>query len=147
MFCPNCGAQNADGVPFCGTCGSAVNSAPQQPTYTQPTPNYPQQPAPGYNPYGAAPVSVPSKGMGITGMILGIIALVFMCVWYISVPCAIVGAILSGISGSKAKRVGMKNGMATAGLVCSCIALGLAVLWIAFIGALLAEAGIVLGSL
>ena len=30
MFCPNCGAENADGVAFCASCGSAMNAAPVQ---------------------------------------------------------------------------------------------------------------------
>jgi hypothetical protein len=87
--------------------------APVQPVYQQPI----QQPVPG-------------KGMGITGMVLGIVALVLFCMWYVSIPSAIVGAILSGVALKKAQEVGKKNGMATAGLVCSCIALGIAILFV-----------------
>lgn len=146
MFCPKCGNQNPEGTPYCGACGAPLNAAPQQPQYTQPM-GY-TQPAGYAQPVYTAPnTTVPGKGMGITGMILGIVALVMFCYWVVSIPCAIVGAILAGVALNKAKQVGMKNGMATAGLVCSCIALGLAVLYLIFIGALLAELGIAIGSL
>ena len=63
----------------------------------------------------------------IAVLVLGIVALVFMCVWYISIPCSIVGVILAGLAMNKAKAVGMKSGVAVAGVVCSCIALGLTI--------------------
>lgn len=31
MYCPNCGSELAEGVKFCGNCGTAVNSAPAEP--------------------------------------------------------------------------------------------------------------------
>ena len=102
-------------------------AAYQQPAYQQPV--Y-QQPA--------APV-VPGKGMSLTAMVLGIISLVFCCVWYISIPCAIVGLILGCIGNSKAKEVGMKSGMAVAGIVCSAIAIGLTLLLLLIAGAALAS--------
>lgn len=47
MFCPNCGANLADGAKFCTNCGSTLGApaqpaAPQQPVYQQPV--APQQP-------------------------------------------------------------------------------------------------------
>jgi uncharacterized membrane protein YvbJ len=33
MFCPKCGAQNADGVSYCEKCGSPMQSGGFQPTY------------------------------------------------------------------------------------------------------------------
>lgn len=127
MFCSKCGVQNEEGLNFCANCGAPLNAAPAAPVAPQ-QPVY-QQPA-----YQPAPV-VPGKGMGIAGMVLGIIGLVFMCVFYIGIPCAIVGVILSGLASSKAKKAGLKNGMATAGIVCSCIALGFNILWIVGLGA------------
>ena len=108
-ICKNCGTNNEEGVAYCAGCGAAMEvgyqspvsyqqpvqqSAYQQPTYQQPAYQQPvyQQPA--------APV-VPGKGMSITAMILGIVSLVFCCVWYISIPCAIVGLILGCLGNSK----------------------------------------------
>lgn len=134
MFCPNCGAQNADNVAFCASCGANMGAQQpvQQPVYQAPV----QQPVyqapvqqPVYQP-AQQNVPVPGKGMGITGMVLGIVALVLFCMWYVAIPAAIVGAILSGVALKKAQDAGMKNGMATAGLVCSCIALGIAIVFV-----------------
>ena len=116
-YCKNCGSLNNDGVLYCASCGAPMQTAqPQQPIY--PVNNY-QQPV---------PQSVPGKGLGITSMVLGIIGLVLFCFWFISLPCAIVGIILGCISISQAKEAGMKNGMATAGIVCSAIAIVLVIL-------------------
>ena len=61
------------------------------------------------------------KGFCIAAMVLGIIALVFFCVWYISIPCAIL-AIVFGVLGIKT----IHKGMAIAGLVTGIIGL---VIW------------------
>jgi hypothetical protein len=63
------------------------------------------------------------KGMAIASMVLGIVGMVLCCIWYISIPCAIVGLVL-GIMHNKKNT---KSGMATAGIVCSIIAIILAV--------------------
>ncbi|MBR2476747.1 MAG: zinc-ribbon domain-containing protein [Clostridia bacterium] len=125
-FCKNCGAQNDPGVKFCQKCGS-----PMVPT----APVAPAAPVSGYatTPYTPAPTELPGKGLGIAGMVLGIIAVVLFCLWYISIPCGIAGIILSCVASGKAKEVGMSNGMAKAGVVCSAIALGIAVTYI-FLG-------------
>lgn len=132
-ICKNCGTNNEEGVAYCAGCGAAMEVGYQSPvSYQQPAYQQPvyQQPA--------APV-VPGKGMSITAMILGIVSLVFCCVWYISIPCAIVGLILGCIGNSKAKEVGMKSGMAVAGIVCSAIAIGLTLLLLLIAGAALAS--------
>ncbi len=115
MICRNCGTNNADTVRFCVNCGCDMSAQMPNaaPVYQQPV-----QPI------------VPGKGMGIAGMVLGIVSLVLFCIWYISMPCGIVGLILSCLSYSKAKKANMKNGMAVAGIVCSAIALGIAVLFL-----------------
>lgn len=136
MFCQNCGAQNPDGAPFCSTCGQALNNAqapaqpPVQPPVQQPVYGAPVQPPVQQPPVYAAPQqpSVPGKGLSIASMITGIASLVMLCVLYLSVPAAIVGLVLGIISSNKAKEVGMKNGMATAGIICSSIALGISIL-------------------
>lgn len=134
-FCKHCGSQIEDNAAFCGVCGQAQNAAePQAPVYQAPV--QPQQPvyvapqAP-VNPY-AQPV-VPGKGLGVASMVLGIVSLVLFCVWYLAIPCAIIGAALGGVAQSKAKAAGVKNGMAVAGITCSCIALGVAILFLLLI--------------
>ncbi len=77
------------------------------------------------------------KGMAVASMILGIVSIVLSCIWYISVPAAIVGLIL-GIMHNKKNA---KNGMATAGIVCSVIGLILMVIMLLALGALLAAIG------
>ncbi len=130
-FCKYCGCQLEDGAMFCVACGqSQADAAPQQaapqaPVYAQPQqPVYAAPQVPYGNPY--AQPSVPGKGLGIASMVLGIISLVMLCFPSVSLICAIIGVALGGVGIAKAKAVGMSNGMAVAGLVCSCITLGIA---------------------
>jgi len=67
-----------------------------------------------------------SKGMSIAAMVLGIVAVVFCCVAYISIPCAIL-ALIFGFVG---KKKGGK-GMAIAGIVLGIVAIGLYILAVA----------------
>jgi len=106
LRCPRCGISTAAGSPFCAGCG--------------------------FNFYGAQPAPHnPGKGLGIAGMVLGIISLVFFWTAWIAIICAIVGLVLS-ISGRNRTPAGMKNGMAVAGIVTSCIAIGLGLLPVLF---------------
>ena len=81
----------------------------------QPPPQYPQN---------------PGQGLGIASMVLGILAVVF--VWasglLFPIAMAIVGLVLGLIAAKKSKMAGMSTGMATAGIVCSIVALGLNIL-------------------
>ncbi len=63
------------------------------------------------------------KGKSVAAMILGIVSLVFSCIWWISIPCSIVGLIL-GIIGKKSGG----RGMAITGIILSSISIALAVL-------------------
>ncbi len=81
-------------------------------------------------PVGAPVPQQQGNGLAIAGMVLGIIGLVGLCVWWIGLPCAIVGLILSVLGKKKAKITGTGGGMATAGIVLSIIALALAVIGI-----------------
>ena len=58
------------------------------------------------------------KGYCIAALVLGIIALIFSCIFYLSLPCAIL-AIVFGIIGIKSKE----KGMAVAGLITGAIGL------------------------
>lgn len=63
------------------------------------------------------------KGFCISALVLGIIALVFFCIWYVSIPCGIL-AIVFGIIGIKTPN----KGMAIAGLITGSIGLAISVL-------------------
>ena len=65
------------------------------------------------------------KGFAIASMVLGIVALVLFCVWYLSIPCGIL-AIIFGILSLKSTG----KGMAIAGLITGGI--GLAIAFIIF---------------
>ena len=94
------------------------------------TPQPPETP-PATPPQG--PAGQPqSNGLAIAGMVLGIVGLVGICIWWLGLPCAIVGLILSMKGKKKAQVTGTGAGLATAGIVCSLIALGLAALGIIF---------------
>jgi uncharacterized membrane protein YvbJ len=45
MFCPKCGAQNQDNVPFCATCGAQIGAGPVQPQQPMGTVQMGAQPA------------------------------------------------------------------------------------------------------
>ncbi|MCM1007441.1 MAG: DUF4190 domain-containing protein [Ruminococcus flavefaciens] len=63
----------------------------------------------------------PVSGCSITSMILGIVAILFSCcLYYISIPCAIIGVILAAV-GIKSGKGG--KGMGIAGLVLSVVSL------------------------
>lgn len=122
MNCPNCGAPNNEGVMNCYNCGAPM-----------------PQPAYGYAP--VQPAAVPGKGLGIAGMILGILSIIITC--FISAIVGLVlaiGAIVLGAVGmAQAKKVGMKNGMGVAGLVCGIVAIGIWVAAVTFLAAVFAS--------
>ncbi len=68
------------------------------------------------------------KGFCIASMVLGIVCLVFFCVWYLSIPCGIL-AIIFGILGIKSTS----KGMAIAGLITGSIGLVVSILIVIFI--------------
>ena len=63
------------------------------------------------------------KGFSIAALVLGIIAIVLCCVWYISIPCGIL-AIIFGVIGIKSS----KKGMSIAGLITGAIGLVISIL-------------------
>jgi len=97
-----------DWAPY-NTIAELNYAAVQQPTYVQ------------------APVQQ-GNGMAVAGMVLGIISIVTVCLWPISVICAIVGLCLSAAGKSRSNTTNTGSGMAVTGIVLSCIALALVVL-------------------
>lgn len=116
------------------------NPQPQEPQPPQP-PEQPYQPAPqpapptyytnpGMNAYPTPPVrQKKNNGLAIASMILGIVSLVgSCCIWYLTIPCAVVGLILGIIALKNGK-----DGMAIAGIVMSAIGLAIALLVVIFV--------------
>ena len=67
------------------------------------------------------------KGLAISGFILSLVGLVCsFAFFYVSLPCAIVGLILSVNGGKKLKANAMPHGLATAGMVLGIISICLA---------------------
>lgn len=73
-----------------------------------------------------------NKGFSIASMVLGIISIVLFCIWYLSIPCAIL-AIIFGIVGMKKGA----KGMAIAGLVLGIIAVAIVGIFLIFVGSAL----------
>lgn len=69
------------------------------------------------------------KGLAIAGFILSLIGLVAGFIFfYFSLPCSIIGLVLSVIGGKRLKANNLPHGLATAGLVIGIISICLSVL-------------------
>lgn len=77
-------------------------------------------------------VNTGGKGYSISALVLGIVSIVFVYSWFLTVPCGIL-AIIFGINGKK--RDG--KGMAKAGFILGIIGLSLWLLGLLFFGALI----------
>ncbi|MBL7916890.1 MAG: hypothetical protein JNM96_00740 [Bacteroidia bacterium] len=77
--------------------------------------------------------STPGKGLGLSGLIVGIVAVLFSfipCLGMYAIIPAVVGIILSAISMSQAGKAGAPKGMAIGGLICSVVAVLIALYWV-----------------
>lgn len=110
---------------------------PQQPGYGPPTPPGGYGYAPGYPPY---PVATPAvSGRAVAVLVLGIASLVGLCMYGLTVVCAIVAlALAPGANREIRASNGWKTGegMVKAGVICSWICIALAVVGILAIVAL-----------
>lgn len=103
------------------------NPSPEDPYGQQPPPppGQPVPPPPGSMPPppGGVPGQQPSNGMGLTAMILGIVALPLVCCFYLGIPVGIVAVVMGFLGKQKADRGEATNrGQAMAGLICGAIA-------------------------
>ena len=112
MFCPNCGANIADGSTVCPQCGKPIN-APQVPSSAG-APGASSAPAPyPANAYGQP--EAPKEGKATASMVLGILSL--LCFGVLAgIPAIILGHMSrSNIRKSMGRLQG--GGMALAGLI------------------------------
>jgi hypothetical protein len=110
---------------------------PQQPPYQQQY-QQPIRPDYQYQQQFQEPVQKPSSGMAVASMVLGIVAFLFSCVYFIAIPAAIVGLIL-GIVSIKGRKGG--KGMAIAGIILSGIGIVIALILIFSAAALMSNEG------
>lgn len=130
---------NRGGYQYQGYRPTPPNNGYQQGNYPPPQPNpYYNQQQQYYNQqqyYQPQPVIIPQpvpqvkKGTAIASMILGILSLLLMDSPIISLVCAIISLCLAG---SSKRTNGRSLGMATAGKVCSIIAIIFSLLMIVF---------------
>lgn len=91
-----------------------------------PVPPVPPIPPTGGHPQYHNPEPIEQgKGFSIASMVLGIVSLCLCCIWYLSIPCALVGLVL-GIASMVRKYAG--RGMAIAGVICSGVGIILCVI-------------------
>ncbi|WP_406725260.1 DUF4190 domain-containing protein [Streptomyces sp. GD-15H] len=100
--------------------------APQPPGYGG-APGYGGVPDPGYYGWtGMAPM--PSNGMGVTGLVLGIISAVIFCFWPVAIGLGVLAVIFSALGRGKAARGEATNpGHALAGLICGAVGIVLGI--------------------
>lgn len=92
-FCINCGAQMADDMKFCTSCGNPIGTTPAQPTESQvPTQPQPTQPQPAVQQpvYAMQPTTVYTEEPISTGGYIGIFLLMMLPI--INLICIIVWA-------------------------------------------------------
>lgn len=97
-------------------------------TQQPPPPGYPPGAYPGYQP---PPPQSGSAGLAIASMVLGILSIPCFCVWWVSIPLAIIAIILGVVALNSVKSgQGGGRGMAQAGLILGAIGLLLAIILI-----------------
>ncbi|MFG3509869.1 DUF4190 domain-containing protein [Streptomyces sp. NPDC047821] len=104
--------------------------APATGTYGYGYPGYP-----GYSAYGQpgwAPA--PANGMGITALVLGIIAVVLFCFWGLGIILGVLALIFGVIGRKKAQRGEANNhGMALAGIILGAVGIVISGAFLAFL--------------
>lgn len=98
--------------------------------------------------YGEPQQNNNSSGMAIASMILGIVAIVVVCIRFpIGMIISIVSAIVAIVLGVMHNKRNSKSGMAIAGIVCGIVALVLAVILVVLMVIGLLALGGALGAL
>ncbi len=116
MFCKNCGAANEEEARFCTSCGTSLIETPVETpvdTYAEPAPAAAAVEGVVDNPE----LKPPANGLAVAGMICGIVSL--LCI------AAPITGILGLVFGAIARSKGNKSGMATAGIACGAVGIGL----------------------
>ncbi|MFF1277413.1 DUF4190 domain-containing protein [Streptomyces marokkonensis] len=106
---------------------------PGQVPYGYPGIGYGGAPVQGYPGWtGTAPV--PSNGLGVAGLVLGIISAAVFCVWPVAILLGVLAVIFGGIGRGKAHRGEATNaGQALAGIICGAVGAALGIAFGAFV--------------
>jgi hypothetical protein len=75
--------------------------------------------------------------MAIASLVLGIVSLVFFCVWYLSLPAAILAIVLGFLARAQLMPGQGGKGLATAGIICGFVAIFIAAVLVAGVLSLL----------
>ncbi|CAL9424055.1 DUF4190 domain-containing protein [Streptomyces pilosus] len=95
--------------------------------YGYPGGGYGAAPAPAY-PGWAGTAPLPSNGLGVTGLVLGIISAVVFCLWPVAILLGVLAVIFGGIGRGKALRGEATNGgQALAGIICGSVGIALGI--------------------
>jgi hypothetical protein len=107
--CPSCGESIKINASRCRYCGVELQGGPYRDDYGH---------------HGG-------QGMAIAAMVLGIVALVLICLWPVSLVLAALAVVFAGVEMKKAKDAGYPvSGMAIAGFVCGLIPLAILAVWL-----------------
>ena len=71
----------------------------------------------------AAPPAAQTNGLAVAGLVLGIASAALFFLWFVAIPCGIVGIVLSIIGLGRSKTRGKGMGMAMTGLILSVLGL------------------------
>jgi hypothetical protein len=85
--------------------------------------------APGQGYYGwTGTAPIPSNGLGVTGLVLGIISAVVFCLWPVAIVLGALALIFGSIGRGKAARGEATNpGQALAGIICGAVGVALGI--------------------
>ncbi|MDT6987904.1 DUF4190 domain-containing protein [Streptomyces lusitanus] len=124
----------AYGGAWAGPAGAAVPpppigpEGPGQVPYGYPHAGYAGAPAPGHpGGWAGAAAPLPSNGMGVASLVLGIIAAAAFCLWPVAIVLGLLAVIFGAIGRGKANRGEATNGgQALAGVICGAVGSALA---------------------
>ncbi len=130
---PQAAARPAGADPFAPpAAGAAVPpppigpEGPGQVPYGYPHAGYAGTPAQGYPGWSGVP-PLPSNGMGVASLVLGIIAAAAFCLWPVAIVLGVLAVIFGAIGRGKANRGAATNGgQALAGVICGAVGSALA---------------------
>ncbi|MCT7355419.1 hypothetical protein N4P33_25145 [Streptomyces sp. 15-116A] len=85
-------------------------------------------PGPGQAYYGWSMTPMPSNGLGVAGLVLGIISAAGFCLWPLAIVLGVLGVIFGSVGRAKVTRGEATNpGQALAGIICGAVGLVLGI--------------------